>query len=147
VPASGGGLDFIAAAVKSGKRGVANLAETYGGVWTEAVANFYGALVLDGTKVEEGFTVDPKYKVQEPETITDLNGNKDKRFGMHYNGFEGIPDTRTYELTTDSTPKLEDVSYYQTLPLLYTGANVDSLTYTSDAADASNIGVAKIKIK
>lgn len=146
-PASGGGLDFIAAVVKSGKRGVANLAEAYGGVWTDAVSGFYGALVLDGTKVEEGFTVDAKHKVQDTQTVTDLNGNTDKRFGMHYNGFEGLPDTRTYELTTESTRKLEDVTYYQTMPLLYTGAEVDKLTYSSDAADATNQGVAKIKIK
>ena len=144
---SGGGLDFIAAAVKSGKRGVANLSEAYGGTWTDAVAGFYGALVLDGTKVGEGITVDSKHKVQDTQTITDLNGNADKQFGMHFNGFEGLPDTRTYDLTTDSTPKIEDVSYYQTLPLLYTGAAVDGVTYTSDAEDAKNQGVARIKIK
>lgn len=146
-PASGGGLDFIATAVKSQKRGVANLAASHGGTWTDVVSGFYGALVLDGTKLADGITVDAKNKVQDTQTCTDLNGNTDKQCGMHFNGFGGLPDTRTYELTVDATPKIEDVSYYQTVPLLYTGAAVDSINYTSDAEDKTNQGVAKVKIK
>jgi hypothetical protein len=144
-PAGGGGLEYIAAAVKSAKVGVANLAGVYTGNWADVISGFYGALVLDGTKVDEGVTVDAKHKVQDTQTITDLNGNTDKQFGMHFNGFGGLADTRTYTLTTDSTTKLEDVSYYTTTPLLYTGADVDSLSYTAEGI--AGVNVAKIKLK
>lgn len=144
VAASGGGLEFIAKAVKSGKRGVANLAEAYGGTWTDVVSGFYGALVLDGATLAEGVTIEDKYKVQDIQTISDLNGNTDKKFGMHFNGYEGLAATHDWALKADTTTKIEDVSYYTTVPLLYTGAAVDGLTYTSEG---KTVTTAKVKIK
>ncbi len=144
IPSSGGGLDFISKAVKSGKRGVANLSESYGGTWTDVVSGFYGALVLDGTTPAEGVTIDAKHKVQDIETISDLNGGTDKKFGMRFNGYEGVPASHDWALKTETTTKVEDVSYYTTVPLLYTGAAVDGLTFTSEG---KTVTTAKVKIK
>ncbi len=145
-PTGGGGLDFVASLVKSSKIGAANLAEVYGGTWTDAVAGFYGALVLDGAKLNEGITAEAVHKVQEPETMTDLQGNADKKYGMHFNGFSGVTDSRAYELKLETTPQF-DGTFYASSPILYTGASVDSVKATLSDTAAKNQGIAKVKIK
>ncbi len=145
IPSGGTGLDFIAAIVKnSAAKGPANLSATFGGTWTDVVKGYLGALVLDGTKVEDIPLVN---KAQDPQAnIKNLTGDSDKTYGMHFNGFGGLPEAHTWTATVQNTPKIEDISYYSTNPLLYTGAKVGSLKFTP-STDAANAGFGQAQIK
>jgi hypothetical protein len=142
VATSGGGLDLIAEIVKSsaGKTGPANLAARMGGDWLQTVANYFGALVLDGTDA----TADDTLSVQDPEKIKDLTGGTATDSGMHHTTYGGI-DTKN-EQTTATTTEIE-TTFYATSPVLYTVTDpAAKVTFTTEQ-DAPNTAVVKVRLK
>jgi len=143
VVSGGGGLDFIRKVVtNTQENGPKNLADSFGGDWTETVGDYLGALALDGTAAT---TILDKYKVQEPvTTVTDLAGNKNKTFGMHFNGFGGLPATRTWETKFESTKTLDDMVYYATTPVLY-GSDPGDVTYQT-SLEGATVAITKVQV-
>lgn len=93
IVSGGGGMQYLADLVTSGKVGAKNLKETFAHptwAWPETVANFLGALVLDNSGVQN---IGVQYQAKAPfQEVTDLQGTKNKVFGMRFNNFGAIKD-------------------------------------------------------
>ena len=144
--ASGGtGLEYLASVVKDATSvGPKNLAEKFGGTWTDTIANFFGALAIDGSGLSKA---DAKYLVQDPQKATNLVGETDRLYGMHFNDFSGLEKAHTWtETATDgvSTPELQ---YYATCPYLYTVADPTKAVVFKTKDTFANTAVAVVQIK
>jgi hypothetical protein len=147
VVSGGGGLDFIRNVVKSKKKGPANLQENFGGTWAETIGNYMGALVLDGTAIENIADVND---AQDPVAdVHDLNGGTNKTFGMSYNKYLDVEDRSGSYVVPEDVTKVEDLLFYQTMPMLFKVSD-PSVTYiftTSGSAAITNTAVAVVRIK
>ena len=111
--------------------------------WVETIGNFFGALILDGTDVED---VADKYRAQDPvRTVTDLTGNTGKTFGMHFNGFATLPKERTFDASLPV--ETEGSPYYATQPLLYVVSDPDAHLKLSLPEAPPNAAAAVVRIK
>jgi hypothetical protein len=123
----GDGLKFYADLTMSGKVGATNLKETFAHAswsWTETVGNFLSAIVLDNSSVPK---VEAKHQVKEPfKEVTDLQGTKNKTFGMRFNNFGLVKDPTaegaSNPYTVFDSAELE-VYHYHTRPGLVTVAD------------------------
>jgi hypothetical protein len=145
VVSGGDGLNFVrAVAQNASQRGPAGLAAKFGKDWTETVADFLGAVVVDGSSVP----VKPKkFLVQEPQPVVDLTGNANKKYGMHFNNFGGLAPIRTFsDRMFKSGAALDEVTYYATAPVRLDGpVEGDSIKFQS-SSDAPNFAVVKVRL-
>ena len=126
------------------QRGPAGLAAKFGIDWTETIAGFFGAIVVDGSSIP----VKPKiFVVQDPQPVVDLTGISTKKYGMHFNNFGGMAPVRSFaDKMFKSGAALEDLTYYATSPVrLDNPADGDVVTFQS-SSDAPNFGVVKVKL-
>lgn len=143
VVSGGDGLNFVRAVVQNAsQKGPAGLAATFGRDWTETIANFLGAIVVDGSSVP----VKPKkFLVQDPQPIVDLTGNANKKYGMHFNNFAGLAPVRTFsDRIFKSGAALDDVTYYATAPVRLDGPVEGDIIKFQSSSDAPNFAVVKV---
>jgi hypothetical protein len=146
IATGGGGLDYINEIVKSAnnKNGPENLAAKFGGDWLQTVANYFGALAIDGTAL----SADATLKVQDPQSISDMNGGTAKQFGMHFNGFGDLSATpwAAWEPKVGTTTDVSS-TYYATSPVLYTVKDPAAKVKLTTDTDAANTAVIKVRVK
>jgi hypothetical protein len=132
----GGGLQFLVDLTRSNDISTQNFKRTFNHPswsWEETVGNFLGALIVDNTKTLS--TVAPKYQVQEIfKEATDLQGTKNKTFGMRFNNFSNLPDILALGKDGIGPYKADDgdgntatieIYAYQTSPGIYTVKSSD----------------------
>lgn len=150
----GDGLDFIASVVtNTSGTGAQGVAAKAAGDWTETMGNYLGSLILDGAVTTD---LQAQYKTQGPvTTVTDLNGNEGKTFGMHFNNFGGLT-TATAGIQDDAklgaAALSVELTYYQSKPILYTVAgDAANVTFTlpegTAADDLSTAAVSAVRVK
>jgi hypothetical protein len=149
VVSGGDGLKYYADITKSGKLGAKNLKETFAHAtwsWTETVGNFLSAIVLDNSSVAK---VEEKHQVKEPfKEVTDLQGVKNKTFGMRFNNFAAIKDATAKDASNPYTAfdaaELE-LRHYQTRPGLITVTDATKPVEIGTPGDGSAAAVVRIK--
>lgn len=149
--ASSSGLDYIVSVVKSATSGANNLMKQYGSTaaeWKKVFGDYLASLILDGTEITG---VGSKNQVQAPfKELTDLQGTKNKTFGMRFNSFGSIEDkTKNIEEATFYTPyAAADLSmhHYQTFPGLVVVKD-PAKTYEIETPDDEGAGAVVIRLK
>jgi hypothetical protein len=143
--ASGGdGLKFIAEVVTNGtQKGPKGLAAKYGQDLTGMIGEFFGAVVADNTSVPGG---SDRLKVQELQAMKDLQG-VDKKYGMRFNNFGGLPASRKFDNKFTSGKASDDVTYYSAFPLLYQVSDPAVKLKFNASTDAGAVAITKVRIK
>jgi hypothetical protein len=143
VVSGGEGLEFVRNVVQNAsQRGAVGLAAKFGRDWTETVAGFFGAVVVDGSTIP----VKPKiFVVQDPQPVVDLTGVTTKKYGMHFNNFGGLAAVRTFsDNMFKSGAALEDVTYYATSPVRLDSPSEGDVVKFQSSSDAPNFAVVKV---
>lgn len=147
VATGGDGLKYLADVVKSATAthvGPQNLAEKFGGAWTDAISNYFGALAIDGSGISD---TDAKYTVQDPQKATNLIGETDRSYGMHYNNFSGLPKAHTWTEVAKDAVTTPELQYYATCPYLYTVTDNTLKVGFKTKDTLPNTAVAVVQIK
>ena len=145
VASGGDGLKYLAEVVKGATHvGPQNLAEKFGGAWTDAISNYFGALAIDGSGISD---TDPKYTVQDPQKATNLIGETDHSYGMHYNNFSDLPKAHTWTEVAKDAVTTPELQYYATCPYLYTVTDSTLKVGFKTKDTLPNTAVAVVQIK
>ena len=145
VASGGDGLKFLADVVKGATHvGPQNLAEKFGGAWTDAISNYFGALAIDGSGISD---TDSKYTVQDPQKVTNLIGETDHSYGMHFNNFSDLPKAHTWTEVAKDAVTTPELQYYATCPYLYTVTDSSLKVGFKTKDTLPNTAVAVVQIK
>ncbi len=144
--ASGGdGLKFIAeVATNATQAGPKGLAAKYGQDLTSMIGEFFGAMVADNTSVPGG---SDRLKVQELQAMKDLQG-VDKKYGMRFNNFGGLPATRKFDDNKFTSGKASgDITFYSAFPMLYQVSDPAVTLKFNASTDVGAVAISKVRIK
>ncbi len=156
---SGGpGLELLVDLVTSDDIATENLKNTFAHPswsWQDTIANYLGAIVADNTEAIKD--LDSRYEVQEPvKAVTDLQGTKNKTFGMRFSNFLTLGDVIAEgfieELSADEgkTTKTLSVYTYQSKPVRYTVKSAEDsleITLENDPLEGVGAAVAILRVK
>ena len=139
----GGGLDFIVNIVKrNSSAGAATLKAAYGSDWSQVIADYSNALVVDGNG-KDG--MDSRFSTQKPvANVTQIGGGAGT-YGMRFNGYAGLTSNLgTYELLGEGVP---GVKHYHLKPyrMVVEDPTVPLKFKLQD--DIANTGVTAIKVR
>lgn len=144
--ASGGdGLNYIADVVtNTTQKGPKGLVAKYGQDLTTTIGEFFGAVAVDNTTAPG---LGDKLKVQEVQAMKDLQG-VDKKYGMRFNNFGGLPATKKFEENKFESGKASsDLTFYSAFPVFYQVSDPAVKIKFKSSSDAGPVAITKVRIK